>query len=1357
MPDYSAGTASVRIRPNADDFVRDLNAKLKRVRDPGFVVSVSADTGQAAADIRRFRDVESRSGLHLGVTADLGGARADMATFRRQQSADSVSVKVDVDTGAAMAKIAAMKTAASGGFGGRGGGLLAGLIPAAGAGALGSLPALGSIVANLTQGITQLAGAGLVLPGVIGGIASTAITAKVGFTGMADALEAVNKAADGTPESLKAAEDALGKLAPAAADVIRTVTKLKPEWERAVRDTFQQNMFVGLDDNIEQAFSSAFPTVKAGLGDISSAWNDTFAQLLNVAGSGNTQGILTRLFGNTADSQRIANGAIDPLTSALGTLTATGAEALPRLAYDLQSVATRFDNWISSAASDGRLDEWIGRGITGFENLGNSVINLGGVIGGVASATDGNLLASLERVTAKWDEWVNSTEGQESLKQFISDGDALLSSMANTAKNLGPELKAAFDLSATAVGTLLTSIEGITGALKAVETALPGFSESFKNALAGPIGMANQLKSVLDNNPLASDMAQGKLDAALAAAKANDPRTQPVLAPTSPDGGPAIAAPVPQGPGLRPTRVPSGAGSWENLLVPSRAAGGPVSTTGPAMLHGSPGAPEFVQRASAVSKYGMPFMQALNDGAIKLGTGQGLVPTGGGRFNPDIQIDTSHASVAPPYNPHRITPDYLGDILAGGADVGGAGIPGRGPFGIQGLPKFDGGGLVDEYGNPITQGPLPGGTVSAPSTMSIAPNPTAPGTGGLSGIFSQVLSGMQGPIGNALALGQAGMSMAQSGLPGVPGAGGVDPNTTVHGAGAGLLPGLSMPSIPGLTQAGTAGGDFATRAAGIPGFAGLFGSLASPDPMPALMNWGGQTANWLANWGMETLGSVGSTLWQGALGFFGLENSILSPSNVYNQAAQQTGQFFMDQGGPLGQLLGGGQGAAGAAGGGGKTPESMTEKELLAYIAAQNGTLPEGMKLPKGVGSEKGLQVNTIRTKRAVSAMFPGIAKIGGWREDALKWHPNGLAIDVMIPGWDTAEGKAYGDQVYSFVKANAGALGVDLGATLWQTKDHYDHIHIATTGGGYPDKHTEYSMPGVPAMDKGGPTPNYMGPVDSKGGHLAVVHPKEFMISARGRAAVPDGFLHKLNQGIVDPKELGLNGYAAGGAIRPMAAAMARPIPPPRPPVVPARTMNPQPQQPKVVPTAPAQQATPAPAPSAPTTAAAPPQQSANVQGAAPAQSIIAANQGAGGINHNVDWMNTLIQSSASNLGQLASTAMSIASMGGAGIPGMGAVGAAGPFVAGGIQQGGKIVEGIVNVVSSALVGSVPGSFGGKAGESPYGRVIKTPTEAAPPSGPGGGRNYTFNGISDINRLMDRIELNDKMESQATLAKVYA
>ena len=123
--------------------------------------------------------------------------------------------------------------------------------------------------------------------------------------------------------------------------------------------------------------------------------------------------------------------------------------------------------------------------------------------------------------------------------------------------------------------------------------------------------------------------------------------------------------------------------------------------------------------------------------------------------------------------------------------------------------------------------------------------------------------------------------------------------------------------------------------------------------------------------------------------------------------------------------------------------------------------------LPPGKAPENGLQKFTVLTNRAVSAAFPQIREIGGVRADSLKWHPNGLALDVMIPNWNTPQGKALGDEVLAFVKANKEALGVDhaiwrqatyygpgggepMGGRGGATANHFDHVHIATKGGGY-------------------------------------------------------------------------------------------------------------------------------------------------------------------------------------------------------------------------------------------------------------------------------------------------------------------
>lgn len=117
--------------------------------------------------------------------------------------------------------------------------------------------------------------------------------------------------------------------------------------------------------------------------------------------------------------------------------------------------------------------------------------------------------------------------------------------------------------------------------------------------------------------------------------------------------------------------------------------------------------------------------------------------------------------------------------------------------------------------------------------------------------------------------------------------------------------------------------------------------------------------------------------------------------------------------------------------------------------------------LPVGIAPERGLQVKTILVARSISALFPEIQNIGGVRPDSLRWHPNGLALDVMIPSPSSAAGIELGNRIVEFALENADRF--DLQDCIWRGTyytpsgakaggyGHYDHVHITTHGGGYP------------------------------------------------------------------------------------------------------------------------------------------------------------------------------------------------------------------------------------------------------------------------------------------------------------------
>ncbi len=152
---------------------------------------------------------------------------------------------------------------------------------------------------------------------------------------------------------------------------------------------------------------------------------------------------------------------------------------------------------------------------------------------------------------------------------------------------------------------------------------------------------------------------------------------------------------------------------------------------------------------------------------------------------------------------------------------------------------------------------------------------------------------------------------------------------------------------------------------------------------------------------------------------------------------------------------------------------SPAEANVLAANAPA-AAQPFQIALPPGIAPEQGLQVKTIWAARSIALLFPQIKTIGGYRQDPLPWHPNGLAIDVMIPNHTSPEGIELGNQIAGYALANAKRWGINhviwrqkiyLGPTSgsWtadlgnETANHYDHVHIATNGGGYPTGHETY------------------------------------------------------------------------------------------------------------------------------------------------------------------------------------------------------------------------------------------------------------------------------------------------------------
>ncbi|CAN5147426.1 hypothetical protein BH11ACT6_BH11ACT6_34960 [soil metagenome] len=1314
MADYDGGSASVRIRPNMARFTTDLDADLRRV--------------QATLEVA----------CRVGNIDD-----ADLQAWRGMQEANDVSVRVTTDTSAADRAIANLSSSHSGLARQLGVPLLLSV------GMAGIDPAIAALGA-LSTSVLQLAEAGLVLPGIIGGAIASIGTFKVGIEGVSDAYDAVIKSADGSAASIKAADDAMASLAPNAQAFLREFIDIKGEFED---NEIQQNLFAGWDEGLRGLFDNSGGILKSGMESIATGLNDNISTLFDSLGSDQGQGILERILGNTSETQTRISAAIDPIVRAVGTLTAAGTDTLPRLADAITDASNRFATWIETADQDGSLAGWMDEGITAAGDFLGILGNLGDSFASIARNAGGEgLLGTIERLTGEWSDWLDTAEGQREVAQFFDDareaaaewlpilGDlpGMIGGVIDAGRTIGevvlPPLQTIADVladypwlleAAISAFVFTKAMTGVQALADAMSVGLPGAANK------GAVGIAGALSRVAvpawlaflvaSNGPdieqqIANFIPGGQTfnnlpnpgDAGKAARDWVDSTVAVPPIPAMPGTAPGVAPStiIAPGPAIQPPPGADSPTSNNPFFLPGYATGGYTdweSSQGrPALLHGR----EFVQQASAVAKYGVPFMNAVNEGR---------------------------------------------------------------------LPAFEGGGYIDQYGNPVTGGMLPGPLGG--------PAPQQPGGGGgLMSAFGSLLSGLQAPIGNALSLG--------SGLLQTPGSAG-DASSTPAGPYNG----------------------FSSQLAAVPGLIGLLGGMGGSNPGADLMQWGSNTGDWLGNFAANTFMEFGSTLYQGALGMFGLENSILSPNNQYNQAFQQGLGYYGDLSGDL-------MGQSGSAGGasGALDPKKLREAQdkitdadtnvavtqaRLGELSAdadesqriyanaqlekakreagqarldfgvlqQGGPSRTGAVLPGGANP----YVATLQPGQTVSmdtvanwprlyapggdgqapvvpAALQGFVKqfgsgslTAGTRDDGGTLHQAGFAFDISgDPGDMQALSEYVRDNlsgstlqlIYSGIRGNGElAAGGRVGPGYYN--GHSDHVHWAIAPGMFRDGGHTGGNPSDPIP--------------------AILHGNEFVQRSSAVQKYGVEFMAALNEGRVDPNMLpqyAIGGYVQEGPARAYQAAMRyAPTPPPRPrpdfdPGAGARQLDPQPNRP--TPATPPRESAAPPA-ALPPEAAAPPAEAATPgRQAAPAPGFQLNAPPPSSTDHNLPGVDMAIESTASTLGSIAAQAASMGMAAGGGGAGAGGVGS---MIQGGAQQVGKIAKNVVNVLSSFGVGNV--TMGDPT--APVYGTVGIPAQRQPDTwagGGGGNRTYTAHGLNTRDVIRE-FRIMDAEDQQGHYANV--
>lgn len=239
--------------------------------------------------------------------------------------------------------------------------------------------------------------------------------------------EAMDDFGDSADSAGQKAANAFDKLNPAAQRFATFLNGLRPQMD-ALKDAIGNALFPSLERSINRLLP-LLPMVQSNLAATAGAMGQVAERGAAMMSSGPfAADVDTIMQQNTVTVGRMG----DTFLSLMNALRHVMVAAGPLVDW-ITNMAVAAGEWISKAAEAGRES---GRMAAFFERTREVLTTLGHIIRNVGDALftifragvplGNDLLASLERITAKWAEWLRSVEGQSALATWFNDSRAVL-------------------------------------------------------------------------------------------------------------------------------------------------------------------------------------------------------------------------------------------------------------------------------------------------------------------------------------------------------------------------------------------------------------------------------------------------------------------------------------------------------------------------------------------------------------------------------------------------------------------------------------------------------------------------------------------------------------------------------------------------------------------------------------------------------------------------------------------------------------------------------------------------------------------------------------------------------------------
>jgi phage-related protein len=329
-------------------------------------------------------------------------------------------------------------------------------------------------VVLLTSALEATAGAAFALPAVIGGVAVAMGTLKLATAGVGEALKALIKG-----DAEKAAQ-AIEKLSPAAQTAIKALQELGPQFKE-LQQSVQEAFFDRFADQVKAAAENLLPLGK-NLSGVAQEFGNAASSALDFAATPEALQSSQKLIDGTRSALTGLTTAIQPVIKGLLDVAAAVSEAFgKKLGDSIGQAGAKFGTFLSTIAASGEAVDRVQRAIDTFKQLGRILGNVKEIFSGLfkAAAADGEgFLDTIENITQRFSDFVNSTAGQTAIGNLFSALAAIASQLISIFKALVIEVGAiapAIEPIFAALGPAIVNLIEAIG--PAIQALLPGIQD----------------------------------------------------------------------------------------------------------------------------------------------------------------------------------------------------------------------------------------------------------------------------------------------------------------------------------------------------------------------------------------------------------------------------------------------------------------------------------------------------------------------------------------------------------------------------------------------------------------------------------------------------------------------------------------------------------------------------------------------------------------------------------------------------------------------------------------------------------------------------------------------------------------